>query len=278
MYAHLYQQLSLMDRLEVDEEVDKRFRHKTGITTKLDWANQKDRPNARIWLRLRDVVIAKHLLMKKRRSRASSILHKEALIRAMAQQAKISAAVERVYITSTADRYQDSLADGAEGRGMPSVEKESGWGKFIEVVHAAASTFETAEPTELWVWLLGEHAAASASLGISGLVGPVFNLLGGLLAIGHANEAGQRGAERNSFKWGFAATIAAMANGRNDYETDWRPDLPLNTAWGRQQMRGRNAAIRMIKEMGRDVAMNFLQRYQGREGRARMLQDLGGYD
>jgi hypothetical protein len=255
MLSHLYQNLPASERSDVDQQVDALFQKETGITAKLDWNDRKDRPQARVWLTMRDVVIGKRFLAKIQNVKSDFNLQHEYRIRALAQD------------------FQKKLSGSLERRGLPAVHGEPLTGKLIEGSHLAIEAFDMVELTDLWPLVLGEHLAHGATLYLSGVVGPFVNLIGGLYAIGHANEAGQRGAERNAFKWGFAESVASMAEG-----TDWAPTLSVNTPWGRQQARGRNAAIRMVREMGQDVGKEFLQRYKGPNGKATILLDLGGYD
>ncbi len=56
-----YWRLSAKERSEVNAEVDRIFRERTGITRRLDWDNDSDEPLGREWLRIRDEVMAKRL-------------------------------------------------------------------------------------------------------------------------------------------------------------------------------------------------------------------------
>jgi hypothetical protein len=253
--SHLYQNLPPLERSPIDRQVDELFRKETGITAKLDWNNVKDRPQVRLWLTIRDVVIAKYFLGKINKLQARLTLHHEIMIR------------------SLAENYRKGLSESLESRGMLEAHGGTLEGKLIEGSHLAVEAFDIAELADVWPLVLGEHLAHGATLYLSGVIGPFVTLIGGLYAIGHAHQAGERGAERNAFKWGFAETIASMAEGR-----DWDPTLPQSTPWGLQQARGRNAAIRMVKLMGRDVGTEFLRRYEGPTGKATILSDLGGYD
>jgi hypothetical protein len=255
MLSHLYQTMSVVDRPAIDREVDHLFVQQTGITAKLDWSKVSDRPQARAWLRIRDVVVAKFIL--KRASPDPKVLND----------------IYEKQVEYEAWKAQSNLAAEVKERGLPEEHEEPLWGKIVEVGHLATEAFDVIELADLWPLVLGAHAAHAATLYVTGILAPFMNLLGGLYAIGHANEAGQRGAERNAFKWGFASTIARMAAGK-----DWQPSLPTNTAWGHQQLRGRNAAVRLLKEMGKDVGLKFLQRYTGGGGKAKVLEDMGGYD
>jgi len=255
MLSHLYQAMSIVDRPAVDRQVDRLFLHETGVTEKLDWSKAGDRPNARTWLRIRDVVVAKYIL-----TRASP-------------DPKILNDIYEKQVEYLAWSVQSNLPQEAKEGGLPEPHEDPLWGKIVEVAHLATEAFDVAELSGLWVVVLGHHAAEAATLYVTGILAPFLNLLGGLYSIGHANEAGQRGAERNAFKWGFAATIAEAAEGK-----DWRPTLPRETHWGHQQFRGRNAALRLLKRMGQDVGRKFLERYTGRGGKAQVLEDMGGYE
>ena len=255
MLSHLYQNLPPFERGPIDREVDAMFRKETGYAAKLDWQNVRDKPHARTWLRIRDVVVGRYFLAKVRKLSADYSQNREQQVRYLAQT------------------YQSNLAEEATKRGLPELEHGSLAGKIIETGHLAVEAFEISELAGVWEVMLGAHMAHTLT-GVVGIyVAPLVNLAGGLYAIGHANEAGQRGAERNAFKWGFGETLAAMSDGR-----DWRPTLSRDTPWGEQQARGRAAAIRLLREMGKDVGLKFLQKYKGIAGKANALNDLGNYD
>lgn len=252
--SHLYQGMPSSERAEVDSEVDRLFRQETRVTAKLDWNNVKDRPQARYWLTIRDVAVAKRYLRKVGRLRSQLHLSQELNISALAQS------------------HQNNLPNELRQRGMLPPHADPLWGKFLEVTHLAIEAFHYGELADLWPAVVGAEAAEVAGV-VSLIIGPFVAILGGLYAIGHANEAGQRAAERNAFKWGFADTIAAMAEGK-----DWHPSLSQITTWGHQQARGRNGAIQMVKGMGRDVGLKFLRRYEGHNGKETILADMGGYE
>ena len=252
--SHLYQSMSPAERAPINQQVDEAFRKKTGISRKLDWNKPQDKPHARVWLTIRDLVVAKNQIAKLQRRMADLSAQHEARIRQFAkEQARL-------------------LASGAARNGLPANFQEPLTGTLLETAHAAAEAMEFSECTGIWEYMLGELSATDVTA-TNAVLGPLTNLLGGLYAIGHAHEAGERGAERNAFKWGFAAILAAMAEGR-----DWNGDLPGGTELAIQQARGRNAAIRMVRAMGPEVGREFVKRYQGYNGKATALADLGGYD
>jgi hypothetical protein len=249
-----YQSLPPAERALIDKQVDEMFRQRTGITRKLDWNSAQDKPHARTWLIFRDLVVARHVLAKIEKKMADLTLQHEQMLKTLAEQ------------------YAGTLA--ASTPGLPGTMEESMTGTCFEVAHLVTLAFEGTELGGIWEVMVGLEAAEGLTLVMSGFLAPLANLLAGLYAIGEANEAGQRGAERNAFKWGFSATIAAMANGGSD----WNPTLPQNTIWGHQQTRGRNNAIRMVKKMGSEFGLEFLKRYEGPDGKKKILSDLGGYD
>jgi hypothetical protein len=242
------------ERAQVDKEVDQAFQTETGIKSKLDWHNPKDRKFVRLWLAIRDVVIAKRF------------------------QARVDALRSRMdnlherRMQSLVKEQQYRLSDELIARGLPPAYEDPVWGEVLEVVHLAVEVLHDAEFTGLWEAILPEAAAETLGGGLM-IAGSVLAPIAGLYAIGHAHAAGQRGAERNAFKWGFAETVAAMAEG-----DDWHPSLPRNTILGYQQGRGRNAAIHMIMAMGREVGLRFLTRYADPNGKAKILADMGGYE
>jgi hypothetical protein len=64
-----------------------------------------------------------------------------------------------------------------------------------------------------------------------------------------------------------------MANGG-----DWSGADSKSTTEGQMQFRGRNAAVRMVREMGPEVGKRFLARYAGPFGKDVAVKDLGGYE
>lgn len=138
-------------------------------------------------------------------------------------------------------------------------------GKILEIAHVAHFSFELGELVEIW-----PHIALGGTVSIA-IGGSIITLLAGLFSIGHAQETGRTLAQQRAWKLGFAATIAALARGE-----DWTPTLPSNVVEGYQQSRGKNAAIRMLKEMGRETGLAFLKPFE-RVGRTRVLQ-LVGYE
>ena len=53
-----YWKLTDRERVQVNDETDRKFREKTKVTRKLDWNDPKDLPLARTWLHIRDEVMA----------------------------------------------------------------------------------------------------------------------------------------------------------------------------------------------------------------------------
>jgi hypothetical protein len=74
-------------------------------------------------------------------------------------------------------------------------------------------------------------------------------------------------------RWGFAATLSAMAEGQQ-----WTPTLPRTIEEGYRQREGRNFAIRFIRGIGPDAGREFLRKYEGPQGFAQALADTGGYE
>jgi hypothetical protein len=145
---------------------------------------------------------------------------------------------------------------------VPAVRPTSAFDPIGELVSAVGALNTAGE-------LAGEWAAPT--------VGPALLVPGLLLKIlgeiDKANKAGRTLAQRNAFKWGWASTMAALAEGQ-----DWVPTLPSTIFEGYRQRQGRNAALRAIKAMGPDTGTAFLRRYVGNNGFAQALTDLGGYE
>lgn len=242
------------ERAQIDAEVDQAFRAQTGIRSQLEWNNPKDRKLARLWLTIRDVITARRFQVKvEALRRRQDDLHERTM-------------------QSLVKEQQYRLSDELIARGLPAAYEDPVWGEVLEAVHLTVEVLHDAEFTGLWEAILPEAAAETLGGGLM-IAGSVLAPLAGLYAIGHAHAAGERGAQRNAFKWGFAEAVAAMAEGG-----DWHPSLPRDTVLGYQQGRGRNAAIHMVMAMGREVGLRFLTRYAGPKGKTRILADMGGYE
>src|SRR5581483_3812926 len=84
--SHAYQRMSSAEQSLIDRQVDELFRKKTGVSAMLDWNHVRDRPHARVWLRIRDAVVAKYLFAKTPKLRVDISPAHEAEIRAKAQE------------------------------------------------------------------------------------------------------------------------------------------------------------------------------------------------
>jgi hypothetical protein len=120
---------------------------------------------------------------------------------------------------------------------------------------------------------LGEFAGEWSVPGISPGVIAAGMILKVMQETGKAQEEGRTLAQRNAWKWGFARTIAAAANG-----DDWRPPLSRSTDVGSKQHSARNRAIQFLRELDPDARTRFLSRYIGQNGFSVALSDFGGYE
>jgi hypothetical protein len=242
--SHLYQKMSAAERSSIDREVDAAFQKETGRTRKLDWNHANDRPEARLWLLMRDQAVARFYLSRLQKVRAASA-------------------------TKMANYFQDHLKDEAEERGLPEAEREGASFASMQAAHIAVEVLDGAGFGGLWEALEIEGAAELTL----GLVGPLLTLAAGLAEIGEKHASGRKVSERNGFRYGFAATLHAMANGG-----DWSGADSTSTTEGQMQFRGRNAAVRMVREMGPEIGKRFLARYAGPFGKDVAVKDLGGYE
>lgn len=167
----------------------------------------------------------------------------------------------------TADYLQHHLKDEAGERGLPEADREGAVFAGIQAAHIAAEVLDNIGEAGLWEYLEVEGAAHLTL----GLIGPLLTLSAGLAEIGEKHASGRNVSERNCFRYGFAATLHAVANGG-----DWSGADSTAAIEGQRQFRGRNAAVRMVREMGPE------DRKKGsgalRFGKDVAVKDLGGYE
>ncbi len=254
MLSFFYQNMSPADRSSIDRQVDEEFRKETGRTTKLDWNREKDRPEARRWLKMRDFAVLRLYLSRQKMRRAECrIAHEK-------------------YISDAVAYFQSHLQVAAEEAGLPRVEPESKGFIGLQVAHIAVEALDTLGEVGLWEVIVSEASvefAAALGTAASGAVA----LLASMAEIGQKHVSGRNVSERNCFRYGFAATLHAMANGG-----DWSGGDSTATIEGQMQFRGRNAAVRMVKEMGPTIGTRFVERYAGPNGKDVAIRDLGGYE
>ena len=245
--------MSPAERSSIDRQVDTELVKETGRKTKLDWNHPKDRPDARSWLRIRDFAVLRACLSRQKMQRAQDrIAHEK-------------------YVSDSVTYDQNHLKQAAEEGGLPEAEHESAGFIATQVVHIAVEALHGAGEAGLWEVIAPaapEVAGAAATVAAGALT-----LAAGMLEIGESRASGRNVSERNCFRYGFAAVLHAMANGG-----DWSPADSMGTIEGQMQFRGRNAAVRMVKEMGPTIGTRFLARYTGPSGKDVAVRDLGGYE
>lgn len=245
--SRAYGALPPVERARVAKIVDRIFKEGTGIVRKLDEKDPKDRPWIRIWLTLRDHIMAL------RSDNPNIVRAEEASKRADA--AGTLPLEEPLNIQLTEEELRRL--------GLPAPHHDPLLGKIVKVAGVFSHALEAGEMVELW----SLPSVAPIAL-------PLVGLLGTLYEIGEANELGNSAAMRNAWKFGFAATIAAMAKGQNWTSKNKHALYPFTALLGYQETRGRNAAIQLVKKMGSRVGLRFLKRYEV-GGIAQVMRDLG---
>jgi hypothetical protein len=254
MLSFFYQNMSPADRSSIDSEVDEEFRKETGRTTKLDWNQAKDRPEARRWLKMRDFAVLRFYLARQKMRRAECrIAHEK-------------------YVSDSVGYYQSHLQVASEQAGLPKAEPQSKGFLGLQTAHIAAEFLDGAGELGLWKLIVSDASVEFVALLGTGASGALA-ILASMAEMGENHVSGRNVSERNCFRYGFAAKLHAMAIGGDCPGGD-----STATIEGQMQFRGRNAAVRMVKEMGAEIGKRFLVRYAGPNGNDVAIRDLGGYE
>jgi hypothetical protein len=137
----------------------------------------------------------------------------------------------------------------------------------LQVSHIVHTSFDLLEIAEALPHVL--HAVGPAM----GYIAMPLTVVSGLMELGEANEAGDRDAERNAYRSGFACQLVYGYI---------RNALPSNTVIGQRQLFGEKVARRLLDSLKADVRAKFLAVYRGPEqypgqNLDRALHDVGAH-
>ena len=220
----------------------------------------------RQWLLIRDAVVSWYLYNK---------MLQDSQVRGLEQQ--IVSGIQRENVRQEAlddakelRRLPNELSEKVERSGLPELEPETISGRRIQQLHIGHEAFEG---LEIFADLLphAAHHIVEAIGPYAGAVAMPLAVLAGLLEVGEAHEAGNRDAERNAYRYGFACALV--------YD-HIHNQLPSRSVLGEKQLLGQQAANRMLYGLKPGVRDKFLQLYRGpeqypRQNIDRALHDVG---
>ena len=248
-YSVMYHALGPGIRKRIADAVDELFVEKTDVKRKLNPHDIRDRVLMRQWLLIRDAVMATY--------QYHQLLGRE-------RQQNVAAKLE-------AELTRKILPKVAEDLGIPKPLPSSALNTIAQVSHIIHMNSELLEMTEF----LGENVEILPEivegLPLSAAVGMPLAVVAGLMEIAEAHELGDREAERNAFRHGFACRLVYG---------QLRNALPANTDLGEKQRLGDRAAQKLLDSLGPKLIGHFLAPYRGRqsyvgENLNRALHDLG---
>ena len=263
LYSVAYQELNAPLRRKLDGFIDTVFVTKTGVRRKLDERSHADRVLVRQWLLIRDAVMAWYQYNKILSDDNARGLHQRIEARIAWEHKRDQAAAA----ARDAQRERSQLQESVKRGGLPEQLHASTIFSVFQVSHVAVNFVELIELAGLVPHAL--HAAAE-SVGFAAMP---LAVVAGLMEVGEAREAGDREAERNAFRLGFASQLVygRVINA-----------LPSESILGRRQVFGQKAASRLLDSMRPDVRASFLDVYRGQQKSAgenldRALHDVGAH-
>jgi hypothetical protein len=267
--SHEYWKLAPPLRQQLNDLADILFAKKTGVERKIDEHNPADRMLLRQWLLIRDAVMSWYLYNKLLRDDHARELGQQ--IEAGMQRERLRE--EEARSEAEARRLGRDLAEYVEHSGLPEKVDGSLLNTILQAAHTIHFCYDLIEALEIMDKLLPHslHLLEFPLTVVGAVLGMPLAVVAGLSEIAEENEAGDRDAERNAFRYGFASELVY---GRI------RNSLPSNWILGRKQLLGQRAAQVLLQSLKPNVREKFLAAYQGPERHAgeniaKALHDVG---